>query len=80
MRALITAVAAVALLVPSVAFAEVVDRGPNGFTLKTGVEITMTYAVGGYAPGGLETLAELVDAVMAHQVGLLKQHMERLGL
>ena len=39
----------------------------------------MTYAVGGYAPGGLEKLADLVDAVMAHQVGLLKQHMERLG-
>ena len=44
-----------------------------------GSTVTMTYAVGGYAPGGLEKLAALVDSVMAHQVQLLKQRMERVG-
>ena len=44
-----------------------------------GSTLTMTYAVGGYAPGGLGKLAEPVDAVMTHQLQLLKQHMERLG-
>lgn len=44
-----------------------------------GSTVTMTYAVGGYAQGGLEKLAPLVDTVMSHQVQLLKQHMERLG-
>ena len=44
-----------------------------------GSTVTMTYAVGGYAPGGLEPLATPVDAVMARQLQLLKQHMERSG-
>jgi uncharacterized protein YndB with AHSA1/START domain len=42
-----------------------------------GSTVTMTYAVGGYAPGGLEKLAPLVDSVMSHQVQLLKQHLEK---
>ncbi len=44
-----------------------------------GSTVTMTYAVGGYVPGGLDKLAEPVDTVMAHQLQLLKRHMERLG-
>jgi uncharacterized protein YndB with AHSA1/START domain len=44
-----------------------------------GSTVTMTYAVGGYAPGGLDKLAETVDTVMAHQLQLLKQHMEGVG-
>jgi hypothetical protein len=41
-----------------------------------GSTITMTYAVGGYAPG-LEKLAPLVDQVMMRQLSLLKAHLDR---
>jgi hypothetical protein len=44
-----------------------------------GATLTMTYAVGGYVPGGFEKLAPLVDSVMTHQVQLLKQHLEKVG-
>ena len=44
-----------------------------------GSTVTMTFAVGGYSPGGLDKLADPVDTVMAHQLQLLKQYMERLG-
>jgi hypothetical protein len=33
--------------------------------------ITLTYAVGGYAPGGLDKLAKPVDGVLAHQLARL---------
>ena len=40
-------------------------------------ELTVTYAVGGYAPGGLDKLAPLVDQVLAEQVRLLKASVEK---
>lgn len=43
----------------------------------TGSMLTMTYAVGGYAPGGLDKLADLVDSVLTRQVQLLKAHAEK---
>jgi uncharacterized protein YndB with AHSA1/START domain len=39
--------------------------------------LTMTYAVGGYAPGGLDALAKAVDGVVAGQVQRLKRYVER---
>jgi uncharacterized protein YndB with AHSA1/START domain len=39
--------------------------------------LTMTYAVGGYVPGGLDTLAEPVDGVLTRQVQLLKAYAEK---
>ena len=45
----------------------------------SGSSLTMTYAVGGYVPGGFEKLAPLVDGVMGHQVQLLKQSLEKAG-
>jgi uncharacterized protein YndB with AHSA1/START domain len=42
----------------------------------SGSTITMTYAVGGYAPT-LEKLAPLVDQVMMRQLSLLKAHLDR---
>jgi hypothetical protein len=43
----------------------------------SGSTLTLTYAVGGYAPGGLDKLADAVDAVLAQQVKLLKAYAER---
>jgi len=42
-----------------------------------GAQLTFTYAVGGYYPGGLERLAPVVDTVLAHQAQLLKAHAEK---
>jgi uncharacterized protein YndB with AHSA1/START domain len=42
----------------------------------SGSTVTMTYAVGGYAPGGLDKLADIVDMVLAQQVKLLKAYAE----
>ena len=39
--------------------------------------VTMTYAVGGYAPGGLDTLADVVNTVLSQQVRLLKAYAEK---
>lgn len=39
--------------------------------------LTMTYAVGGYAAGGLDALAPIVDQVLAQQVGFLKAYAEK---
>jgi uncharacterized protein YndB with AHSA1/START domain len=39
--------------------------------------LTMTYAVGGYTPGGLATLAAAVDQVLSQQVGFLKAYAEK---
>ena len=41
-----------------------------------GSTLTMTYAAGGYAPGGLDKLADIVDAVLGQQVKLLKEFAE----
>ena len=40
-------------------------------------EVTMTYSVGGYRPGGLDPLASLVDSVLAVQLGRLKSFVEK---
>ena len=42
-----------------------------------GSTVTMTYVVGGHAPGGLDKLAAVVDQVLSQQVGLLKTHVEK---
>lgn len=39
--------------------------------------LTMTYAAGGYAPGGLDKLADIVDMVLGQQVKLLKAYAEK---
>ena len=41
-----------------------------------GSTVTMTYAVGGYVPGGFDPLAPIVDRVLAEQVSSLKAHVE----
>jgi uncharacterized protein YndB with AHSA1/START domain len=43
----------------------------------SGSTLTMTYAAAGYAPGGLDKLADIVDTVLAQQVRLLKAHAEK---
>jgi uncharacterized protein YndB with AHSA1/START domain len=42
-----------------------------------GSTLTMTYAAGGYAPGGLDPLADIVNSVLSRQVQLLKAHAEK---
>ena len=42
-----------------------------------GSTLTMTYAAGGYAPGGLDKLADIVDTVLGQQVKLLKAYSEK---
>ena len=42
----------------------------------SGSTVTMTYAVGGYVPGGFDALAPIVDRVLAEQVSFLKAHVE----
>lgn len=42
-----------------------------------GTKLDMTYAVGGYSPAGLNTLAAIVDSVLAGQFGRLKNSIER---
>ena len=41
-----------------------------------GSTLTMTYAVGGYTPGGLDKLADVVDSVVSQQVQRLKAYAE----
>ena len=43
----------------------------------SGSTLTMTYAASGYAPGGMDKLADIVDTVLAQQVTLLKAYAER---
>lgn len=38
--------------------------------------VTMKYAVGGYMPGGLDTIAPAVDGVLAEALARLKQFVE----
>lgn len=44
-------------------------EGTDADTGKT--TVTLTYAVGGYAPGGLDKLAKVVDGVLAGQLARL---------
>ncbi len=39
-------------------------------------EVRFTYAVGGYRPGGLDKMAEIVDSVIAEALLRLKAHIE----
>ena len=41
-----------------------------------GTRLTMTYAVGGYAPQGLQNIAGPVDGVLVQQMARLKAHVE----
>lgn len=41
-----------------------------------GLEISQTYAVGGYIPGGAEKLAPIVDKVLAEQLRRLQQKLQ----
>lgn len=38
--------------------------------------VTLQYAVGGYMPGGLDTVAEAVDGVLVEQLGRLAMYVE----
>jgi hypothetical protein len=40
-------------------------------------EVTLTYSVGGYRPGGLDSLAPAVDSVLGIQLGRLKSFVEK---
>jgi uncharacterized protein YndB with AHSA1/START domain len=40
-------------------------------------DVTMTYSVGGYRQGGLQTLAPLVDTVLSTQLSRLKNFVEK---
>jgi uncharacterized protein YndB with AHSA1/START domain len=42
-----------------------------------GTTVTMTYVVGGYAPGGLDKIASPVDQVLTQQVQSLKAYAEK---
>jgi uncharacterized protein YndB with AHSA1/START domain len=43
----------------------------------SGSTLTMTYAASGYAPGGLDKLADVVNTVLSRQVQLLKVYAEK---
>jgi hypothetical protein len=43
---------------------------------EKGTTLTWSYAVGGYAPGGLEKIAGAVDAVLIEQMTRLKEFIE----
>jgi uncharacterized protein YndB with AHSA1/START domain len=42
-----------------------------------GTKLTFTHAVGGYAPGGLDKVADVVDTVLTDSVKRLKEYAER---
>ena len=44
-----------------------------------GTDVVLTYVVGGFRPGGLQELAGAVDAVLVHQLGRLKDHVQQCG-
>lgn len=50
-----------------------IEPSPQG----TGSTLTMTYTAGGYSPGGLDKLADIVDQVLGRQVQLLKAYSEK---
>jgi len=41
-----------------------------------GSKVELTYAIGGYKPGGLDALAPIVNTVMTEQVARLKNYVE----
>ena len=41
-----------------------------------GTTVTLTYAVSGYAPGGMNALAAPVDSVLMNAVGRLQSYIE----
>ena len=43
----------------------------------SGSTLTMTYAASGYAPGGLDKLADIVNTVLSQQVQRLKAYAEK---
>lgn len=47
------------------------------FDDSVGTRVRFTYAVGGYRPGGLDAVADPVDAVIGEALDLLKAHVER---
>lgn len=47
------------------------------FDDAVGTRVRFSYAVGGYRPGGLDAVAEPVDAVIGEALELLKAHVER---
>jgi len=49
---------------------DLADRG-------AGTDVTMTYSVGGYRQGGLESLAPVVDSVLGAQLARLKSFVEK---
>ncbi|MFH2052537.1 MAG: SRPBCC family protein [bacterium] len=54
--------------------------GALSFTFEPvegGVEVAVTYAVGGYYPQGLDVLAPIVDRVLGEQLGRFKAHCGR---
>ena len=42
----------------------------------TGTNVTVTYTIGGFRPGGLQKMALLVDKVMLEQLKRLKEYIE----
>jgi uncharacterized protein YndB with AHSA1/START domain len=46
-------------------------------TAAAETRVTLTYAVGGYAPGGLDKLADVVDMVITRQLNRLAQHARK---
>jgi len=46
------------------------------FDDELGTRVRFTYAVGGYAPDGLDKIAEPVDSVIGEALDLLKAHVE----
>jgi hypothetical protein len=53
--------------------------GTLGFALSpssSGTKLNVTYAVAGYFPQGMNTLASPVDAVLTEQIGRLKNYVE----
>ncbi len=54
------------------------DAGTLTFTMSTepgGAALAMTYAAGGYNPGGFEAIAPLVDSVLGGQFARLVAHL-----
>lgn len=54
--------------------------GALTFSLESaaaGTVITLTYAVGGYSPGGLDALAPVVDGVLGEQMARLEAYLEK---
>jgi hypothetical protein len=47
------------------------------FAQESGTAVELIYAVGGYHPDGLDSLADPVDAVTADILSRLRQHVER---